>query len=124
MDRPDPQPKSADPSSTAFRASTYGHRWSQFDPSVGKTVWQREAQKKKRRRSVDIEPYRQIHRNLTRSASPPRPPAAAEPQVLRTSRDPKMEIRFVLNQQQPPQAEKKLPADGSKEDIRRSGARL
>lgn len=98
MDRaPDSQPKPA-PDGPAFRASPYGHRWSEFDPSLGKTVWRRDSLKKKRRRSVhtlDAEPEPELRRSGGRSEAepqlPPPPPA----------RDPKMEIAFLLNHQGP-----------------------
>jgi hypothetical protein len=100
METPHDAPKGQPPEPTnrsGFRASTYGHRWSEFDPTVGKTVWRRESQKKKRRRSSSAsEIVATARQGRSRSPSPPPPPAASADPV-RHSRDPKMEITFLLN---------------------------
>lgn len=98
-----PPPAASDAASgQAFRASTYGHRWSEFDPSLGKTVWRRKSQKKKRRRSATGQELDEVAPlPERRSPSPPRIQLA--PLVQRLSRDPKMEVAFLLNEhpQQP-----------------------
>lgn len=97
---PESQPKPAPGDLPAFRASPYGHRWSEFDPSLGKTVWRRDSLKKKRRRSVhgtESDAAAEAEEITARSVpSPPRsPPRAVE--VTQHARNPKMDIAFLLN---------------------------
>jgi hypothetical protein len=91
-----PPPTQPDPNG-AFRAAQYGHRWSEFDPHVGKTVWRRETHQKKRRRSATVQ---EIEAHIPEVSSPPQP-AAAQPQALerkRPHRNRKMDISFLLNE--------------------------